>query len=97
MCHDVQVCFIKVSQRPTANVTFHSCNDSFAVDLSNIQPPPIFARFPDIQMFSTVFHVWGKLNKTFTAQAPTAGLLNYFDMYVKWTDPAQPAFLQVTP
>ena len=39
-----QVCFIKLATRPTANVTFHSCNSSFAVDLDNIRPKPMFAR-----------------------------------------------------
>jgi hypothetical protein len=40
----LQVCFIKISNRPSANVTFHSCNTSFAVDLSNITPKPAFSR-----------------------------------------------------
>lgn len=40
----LQVCFIKMANRPTANVTFHSCNTSFAVDLSGITPKPAFAR-----------------------------------------------------
>lgn len=69
-----QVCFIKVSERPSANVTFHSCNDSFAVDLSSIKPPPIFARYPDIQMFSTVFHVSGVTSDTSDARWLTGSI-----------------------
>jgi hypothetical protein len=88
------VCFIKLASRPTANVTFHSCNTSFAVDLSGITPKPTFAN-QQTQLFSTVFHVWGKLNRTFDRNPQAENLLDYFDQYVKWTDPARPNFLQV--
>jgi hypothetical protein len=44
---------------------------------------------------STVFHVWGKLNRTFDRSAQGENLLDYFDQYVKWTDPSKPNFLQV--
>jgi hypothetical protein len=90
-----QVCFMKLANRPTANVTFHSCNTSFAVDLGGITPKPTFARYPDMQLTSTVFHVWGKLNRTFDRSAQGENLLDYFDQYVKWTDPSKPNFLQV--
>ncbi|WIA36760.1 hypothetical protein OEZ86_008026 [Tetradesmus obliquus] len=89
-----QVCFIKLASRPTANVTFHSCNTSFAVDLSGITPKPTFAN-PSLQLFSTVFHVWGKLNRTFDRNPQGENLLDYFDQYVKWENPARPNFLQV--
>jgi hypothetical protein len=89
------VCFIKLAARPTANVTFHSCNTSFAVDLSGITPKPTFAKYPDLQLFSTVFHVWGKLNRTFDRNPQGDNLLDYFDQYVKWSDPTRPNFLQV--
>jgi hypothetical protein len=46
-------------------------------------------------MTGTVFHVWGKLNRTFDARPQPEGLLDYFDQYVKWTDPAAPDRLQV--
>ena len=46
-------------------------------------------------LFATVFHVWGKLNRTFTRGAETGGLLDYFDQYVKWDDPSKPNYLQV--
>lgn len=52
-------------------------------------------RYPDLQLFSTVFHVWGKLNRTFDRNAQGENLLDYFDQYVKWTDPSKPNFLQV--
>lgn len=39
--------------------------------------------------------VWGKLNKTFTVGDAEPGALDYFDQYVKWSDPNQPPFLQV--
>jgi hypothetical protein len=42
-----------------------------------------------------VFHVWGKLNRTFDRNAQGENLLDYFDQYVKWTDPSRPNFLQV--
>lgn len=90
----LQVCFHKLASRPTADVTFHSCNTSFAVDLAKITPRPAFAN-PQVQLYSTVFHVWGKLNRTFTATPPADNLLDYFDQYVKWEDPAKPNFLQV--
>jgi hypothetical protein len=90
-----QVCFYKLATRPQANVTFHSCNTSFAVDLSGITPKPTFAKYPDLQLFSSVFHVWGKLNRTFDRNPQGDNLLDYFDQYVKWTDPAKPNFLQV--
>ncbi|KAF6263554.1 hypothetical protein COO60DRAFT_415468 [Scenedesmus sp. NREL 46B-D3] len=90
-----QVCFIKLASRPTANVTFHSCNTSFAVDLSDITPPPMFAKYPELQLFSTVFHVWGKLNRTFDPSPQGENLLDYFDQYVRWSDPQRPNFLQV--
>lgn len=89
-----QVCFFKIANRPSANVTFHSCNTSFAVDLAGISPKPIFAN-PQAQLTSTVFHVWGKLNRTFDRNPQADNLLDYFDQYVKWTDPAKPNFLQV--
>eukprot|EP00882_Tetradesmus_deserticola_P004386 GHRQ01004630.1.p1 GENE.GHRQ01004630.1~~GHRQ01004630.1.p1 ORF type:complete len:505 (+),score=154.95 GHRQ01004630.1:71-1585(+) len=89
-----QVCFIKMASRPTANVTFHSCNTSFAVDLMGITPKPMFAN-PQLPLFSTVFHVWGKLNRTFDRSPQADNLLDYFDQYVKWSDPASPPFLQV--
>jgi hypothetical protein len=54
-----------------------------------------FRRYPDLQLFSTVFHVWGKLNRTFDRSAQGENLLDYFDQYVKWTDPSRPNFLQV--
>jgi hypothetical protein len=76
-------------------VTFHSCNTSFAVDLSGITPKPTFAKYPDLQLFSTVFHVWGKLNRTFDRNPQGDNLLDYFDQYVKWSDPSRPNFLQV--
>jgi len=90
-----QICFIKMSSRPSANVTFNSCNSSFGVDLTGVRPKPIFLRFPDMQMFSTVFHVWGKLNRTFDRGEQAEGLLDYFDQYVKWEDPQRPAALKV--
>lgn len=90
----VQVCFYKIATRPSANVTFHSCNSSFAVDLSGITPKPTFAN-PSLQLFSTVFHVWGKLNRTFDRSPQGDTLLDYFDQYVKWEDPTKPPFLQV--
>jgi hypothetical protein len=46
-------------------------------------------------LFATVFHVWGKLNRTFTKGAESGGLLDYFDQYVKWDDPTKPNYLQV--
>lgn len=52
-------------------------------------------RYPDLQLYSTVFHVWGKLNRTFDRGAQGENLLDYFDQYVKWTDPSKPNFLQV--
>jgi hypothetical protein len=88
------VCFIKLASRPTANVTFHSCNTSFAVDLAGITPKPMFAN-QQTQLFSTVFHVWGKLNRTFDRNPQGENLLDYFDQYVKWENPARPNFLQV--
>lgn len=42
-----------------------------------------------------MFHVWGKLNRTFDRGAQGENLLDYFDQYVKWTDPSKPNFLQV--
>lgn len=48
-----------------------------------------------MQLTSTVFHVWGKLNRTFDRSAQGENLLDYFDQYVKWTDPSKPNFLQV--
>lgn len=39
------VCFYKLATRPQANITFHSCNTSFAVDLTGITPKPQFARW----------------------------------------------------
>ena len=39
-----QVCFTKLATRPQANITFHSCNTSFAVDLTGITPKPAFSR-----------------------------------------------------
>jgi len=90
-----QVCFYKLATRPQANITFHSCNTSFAVDLTNITPKPQYAKFPTMPLFSTVFHVWGKLNRTFTKGAESGGLLDYFDQYVKWDDPSKPNYLQV--
>jgi hypothetical protein len=39
-----QVCFFKLATRPQANITFHSCNSSFAVDLTGITPKPQFSR-----------------------------------------------------
>lgn len=89
-----QVCFYKLATRPQANITFHSCNSSFAVDLTGILPKPQFSR-PDLQLFSTVFHVWGKLNRTFDPSPQADSLQDYFGQYVKWTDPMQPNYLQV--
>jgi hypothetical protein len=89
-----QVCFYKLATRPTANITFHSCNSSFAVDLTGITPKPQFSR-PDLQLFSTVFHVWGKLNRTFDRTPQGDNLQDYFGQYVKWSDPTQPNYLQV--
>ena len=89
-----QVCFFKQSTRPQANITFHSCNSSFAVDLRGITPKPQFAT-PGRQLFSTVFHVWGKLNRTFDAAPQADNLQDYFGQFVKWTDPREPNFLQV--
>jgi hypothetical protein len=43
-----------------------------------------------------VFHVWGKLNRTFDRGSQGENLLDYFDQYVKWTDPSKPNFLQVS-
>jgi hypothetical protein len=39
-----QVCFFKLATRPQANITFHSCNSSFAVDLTGITPKPQLIR-----------------------------------------------------
>jgi len=89
-----EVCFYKLATRPQANITFHSCNSSFAVDLTNITPKPQFSR-PDLQLFSTVFHVWGKLNRTFDRTPQGDNLQDYFGQYVKWMDPSQPNQLQV--
>lgn len=50
---------------------------------------------PSLPLWSVVFHVWGKLNKTFDTNPQDAGLLDYFDQYVKWDDPAKPPALQV--
>lgn len=50
---------------------------------------------PDQQLFSTVFHVWGKLNRTFDSTPQADGLLDYFGQYVKWADPSEPNNLQV--
>jgi hypothetical protein len=36
-----KVCFYKLANRPRANVTFRSCNDSFAVDLTGVTPAPV--------------------------------------------------------
>lgn len=49
----------------------------------------------DLQLFSTVFHVWGKLNRTFDATPQGDNLQDYFGQYVKWSDPSQPNYLQV--
>jgi hypothetical protein len=89
-----EVCFYKLATRPQANITFHSCNSSFAVDLTGITPKPQFSR-PDLQLFSTVFHVWGKLNRTFDRTPQAENLQDYFGQYVKWTEPGQPNQLQV--
>ena len=89
-----QICFYKLATRPQANITFHSCNASFAVDLTGITPKPQFSR-PDLQLFSIVFHVWGKLNRTFDATPQADNLQDYFGQYVKWSDPRDPNFLQV--
>ncbi|GBF90097.1 hypothetical protein Rsub_02805 [Raphidocelis subcapitata] len=89
-----QVCFYKLASRPTANITFHSCNSSFAVDLTGITPKPQSSR-ADLQLFSTVFHVWGKLNRTFDTSPQPEGLQDYFGQYVKWSDATQPNHLQV--
>ncbi|GBF88776.1 hypothetical protein Rsub_01677 [Raphidocelis subcapitata] len=89
-----QVCFYKLASRPSANITFHSCNSSFAVDLTGITPKPQFSR-PDTQLFSTVFHVWGKLNRTFDASPQAEGLQDYFGQYVKWSETGAPDHLQV--
>lgn len=57
--------------------------------------PALSCRYPDLQLYSTVFHVWGKLNRTFDRNPQGENLLDYFDQYVKWTDPSKPNFLQV--
>ena len=41
-----------------------------------------------------MFHVWGKLNRTFDNQPQGEGLQDYFGQYVKWTDPREPNYLQ---
>ena len=46
-------------------------------------------------MFSIVFHVWGKLNRTFSSAPQGDALLDYYDQYVRWTDPNMPPSLQV--
>jgi hypothetical protein len=46
-------------------------------------------------LFSTVFHVWGELNRTFTRNVPTGNLLRSFSQFVKWDDPTQPPNLRV--
>ena len=90
-----QVCFYKLANRPMANITFHSCNSSFAVDLTGITPKPQMGSKPDTQLFSTVFRVWGKLNRTFDASPQAENLQDYFGQYVKWDNPAMPNHLQV--
>jgi hypothetical protein len=58
--------------------------------LSPFEPPR-----GDLQLFSTVFHVWGKLNRTFDRTPQGDNLQDYFGQYVKWTDPKDPNHLQV--
>jgi len=89
-----QVCFLKISVRPSASITFHTCNTSFAVDLTGITPKPQMAA-PGVPLTNTVFHVWGKLNRTFDRRPQAEGLLDYFDSYVKWADPSMPNVAQV--
>lgn len=60
-----------------------------------LHPAACTHRYPDLQLYSTVFHVWGKLNRTFDRSSQGENLLDYFDQYVKWTDPSKPNFLQV--
>lgn len=65
-----RVCFVKLSVRPTADVSFGSCNSTFTLKLSSIAPLPVYVRTPDMLLFKTVFHVWGKQNDTLPGAPP---------------------------
>lgn len=56
------VCFYKLSQRPTATVTFNSCRPTFSINIKNVDVPPLTDEATNLTLYKPVVFVAGQLH-----------------------------------
>ena len=96
-----QLCFFKLATRPTADLSWQGCNNSFTVNLRNLNILPNYVTpiggGAQIELYQPVFTVWGVLNRSFDGTEYPATAVKSFRIQQGYDDNQQTQQQQQVP